>query len=1071
MKTKTTLSAVLFLAGSSLLAASSLHAATVYWDNNGATPGFGTASGTWAAPTIGDATQGWSQDSSGTAVPVNFTTTTSDITNFGNGATGLGAGTITVSGTVGSGNMNFAAGSGAIVLSSGQINFSAASTVTVSNASSTIGSIIGGAATGLTKAGAGTLVLSQANTYTGTTAVTAGVLRLDNAAALPSGALFLNTGGIVGLGAGDFTTRTLSAAPGANQMKFVGGGGFAAYGAARTVNLGATVTWNSGGFVPSGNYLFLSATDADSTITFASSIATNNVLRTVSVANGSASIDAIISGAITATTAAGGLTKLGGGTLALTAACTWGGTTSISAGTLMLGDGTGNTGGIGNKSTSVVIDSGATLAINRTGLLSQGNSTGLGNNAEISGAGSIRMLGGNAGTGTLILSRANTFTGGVTLVGGTLAIGSNGVAGTSGPLGNGGILTINGGTVDTSGTTDLSVLNVNPIVVAGDFGFGGTGNLTLPGAVTMDGARTVTINGTSGKSLTFSNAITNGTSIGALTKTGSGTLLLSGSNSYTGPTTVQQGTLTIDGNISTSSLTTVDTGATLSGLGTVGGAVINGTLAVGNSPGQMNFTGAVDLNGSTIMRIDGTSGAGVLGGHDFINLTGAGAAGVLSYGGTLTLATGTTFGVGTYPWNLFDFASETDTFTAISLTGQYSGSLVNSGSGTWNLADGLNTWQFTESTGTLSLIVVPEPSTALLTGLGMLTLLYRRRRIGRGAVWGQRRGFTLVELLVVIAIIATLIGLLLPAVQSAREAARRMQCQNNLKHLALGAISHHDARRFFPSGGWGYSWVGDADRGFGADQPGGWLFSTLPFIEEQGLYNQAGDGDRTRITQQQLEGARRTVTSPIKTLTCPSRRAPTTYPKPQNGTVVAHNAAPNPGSSNVAGRTDYAMNSGDENVNQPTWQSGGPESLEQAANYDWCNDRLGTKVGKCSLTKMFSGISFCRSQVAVKNIPDGTSHTYMIGEKYLNPVNYATGLDPADNETWCTGANNDNYRTGFSAPMEDQSGVANSTAFGSAHAGTWVMAYADGHVTPLGFDISETVQRGASHRADGNTGP
>jgi len=545
MKTKTTLSAVLFLAGSSLLAASSLHAATVYWDNNGATPGFGTASGTWAAPTTGDATQGWSQDSSGTAVPVNFTTTTSDITNFGSGTTGLtglGAGTIAVSGTVGSGNMNFAAGSGAIVLSSGQINFAAASTVTVSNASSTIGSIIGGAATGLTKAGAGTLVLSQANTYTGTTAVTAGVLRLDNAAALPSGALFLNTGGIVGLGAGDFTTRTLSAAPGANQLKFVGGGGFAAYGAARTVNLGATVTWNSGGFVPSGNYLFLSATDADSTITFASNIATNNVARTVSVANGSAWIDAIISGAITSTTAAGGITKLGGGTLALTAACTWGGTTSISAGTLMLGDGTGNTGGIGNRSTSVVIGSGATLAINRTGLLSQGNSTGLGNNAEISGAGSIRMLGGTAGTGTLILSRANTFTGGVTLVGGTLAIGYNGIAGTSGPLGNGN-LTINGGSIDTSGTTDQSVLNVNPIVIAGDFGFGGTGNLTLPGAVTIDGARTLTINGTSGKALTFSNAITNGTSVGALTKTGSGTLRLSGSNSYTGPTTVQEGRL------------------------------------------------------------------------------------------------------------------------------------------------------------------------------------------------------------------------------------------------------------------------------------------------------------------------------------------------------------------------------------------------------------------------------------------------------------------------------------------------------------------------------------------------
>ena len=98
-------------------------------------------------------------------------------------------------------------------------------------------------------------------------------------------------------------------------------------------------------------------------------------------------------------------------------------------------------------------------------------------------------------------------------------------------------------------------------------------------------------------------------------------------------------------------------------------------------------------------------------------------------------------------------------------------------------------------------------------------------------------GFTLVELLVVITIIGILIALLLPAVQAAREAARRVQCSNHLKQLALGAVNHESANGYLPTGGWGNLWVGDADRGFGAPQPGAWTFNVLPFIEMQELHD------------------------------------------------------------------------------------------------------------------------------------------------------------------------------------------------------------------------------------------
>src|SRR5262249_40744593 len=97
-------------------------------------------------------------------------------------------------------------------------------------------------------------------------------------------------------------------------------------------------------------------------------------------------------------------------------------------------------------------------------------------------------------------------------------------------------------------------------------------------------------------------------------------------------------------------------------------------------------------------------------------------------------------------------------------------------------------------------------------------------RLPGGRVMKKNRGFTLVELLVVIAIIGILVALLLPAIQAAREAARRAQCVNNMKQLGVAMQNYHDVRKKLPLGSWSCCW-------------GTWQMYILPYIEEQQLFD------------------------------------------------------------------------------------------------------------------------------------------------------------------------------------------------------------------------------------------
>ncbi|MDA0818374.1 MAG: DUF1559 domain-containing protein [Planctomycetota bacterium] len=345
------------------------------------------------------------------------------------------------------------------------------------------------------------------------------------------------------------------------------------------------------------------------------------------------------------------------------------------------------------------------------------------------------------------------------------------------------------------------------------------------------------------------------------------------------------------------------------------------------------------------------------------------------------------------------------------------------------------------------------------------------QRVGPARV--AAAGMTLVELLVVVAIITMLMALLLPAVQSVRETARRARCSNNVKQLTTAALGHVQAQGYFPSGGWGYFWVGDPDRGFGESQPGGWIYSSLPYLEQVAVFNLPTDGNPSTITDQQRQGAVQLVRTPLPVINCPSRRRPLRYPKPVDGTFIAQNAGRNPSNDNTAARSCYAANGGHATSAEFSFHDwAGPpagvnlQNPRQPGQHDWPDRRSNADA-------MLSGLVSSCSKLEPDEASDGCSMTYLLGEKYLNADHYDTGQSGDDNETWVTGTNNDNIRTGGHPPSPDVPGWTASAQlrFGSAHPNAFCMGFADGATRWIRYQIDPTVHRNLAHRSDGGVIP
>jgi prepilin-type N-terminal cleavage/methylation domain-containing protein/prepilin-type processing-associated H-X9-DG protein len=357
----------------------------------------------------------------------------------------------------------------------------------------------------------------------------------------------------------------------------------------------------------------------------------------------------------------------------------------------------------------------------------------------------------------------------------------------------------------------------------------------------------------------------------------------------------------------------------------------------------------------------------------------------------------------------------------------------------------------------------------------------------------KRAAFTLVELLVVIAIIGILVALLLPAIQAAREAARRTQCKNNLKNIGLAFHNFHDTHKQFPTGGTGpqaevEDYLSDSLTKPKADRTGkpngperqglGWMFQILPYLEEGAVAGLNKQADLRRVT--------------IPLYNCPSRRTSAKL----NDIVLADYAGTTAGPARTELKDDakfntYLTETRDGSPSGPVlgdifWGCAGCDAGIPGRNTVTMLAAMGRPVQYRGIiqrsdwnadnpqaahhTGFFVKMTFSK-------IVDGASKTLLISEKWIFPDRYESGGGSGDNFGWPDGWDCDTLRNAMYPVRPDSEGQvvepdggcghASNMSIGSAHSGGVNVLKGDGSVSFVAYGVEQELFNRLAHRRDG----